>query len=1607
MLLSVFGGSLYLSSNYGSSFSNLSVPVAPYIYLPFETNPYDALGNSTVTITGSVPMVAGKVGYFAGNFANTAGAAATNYLRGAWAGSANVTVSGWFNVQTMPSSGQAVIFSAYQGQFVLSFGQVALNQLSLYMTTGGGTGALTMGTSPVLNINTWYNFVIIFQTNGLCSYYLNNSLIATYTNSQGYGSNTTSAFSLGTYDHTATNAFNGYMDDVRVYNTAITVTPIIPQNYNYSAVSATGQYMLAGVAGGSIYQSSNYGSTWTNTQGIVVSPLKAGITTSTTTTTWSQQGVTYTCSASSYYNSSTYPAQAFCGSSGYAPSWAGAGGSYASSSPYAYTGTYTTTILGGIGAVAGDWLQIQSSVPLNMQSYSWASSGLVQMPKYYYIVGSNDGTNWYPLHYAVGGSTNPFTSGATAAVTYLSVNYTGSQNIYAQVLGTYTTTAYPYSANTYTYFRLVVTNLWGYSGGNVNVGQWFINFLGANSTALIANPSTPANPMWAVANTPAILPPTTPLVAPQLTGLAANTWNQQGIAWTSSASSILSGYPAYGAFNYFASNLGWISANTVYNTTTGAYTGSSTTTILGGIGAVLGEWLQLQSSSPLTMYSYSFTSNSVNSTPKTYYIVGSNDGTNWYPVQSANMTTIGFTTYYIVAQNYILVNSTGAQPFYGNTLGSVTTTSYGTSSAAYTYFRIITTTVWATNAGYVDIGSWSVNFIPPSVNTLLVSPQQTSLATNTWTQGSISYTATASTTNSASYPIYGAFNNYYGSSQPYSWASGSNTYNASTGAYTGAVSTTILGGVGAVSGEWLQLQTSVPLSIYSYTFACGGSASTTAKTYYIVGSNDGTNWYPLQYAVISVNPFTTANTTCTTSILITSSGAQSIVAGTTGTITTTTYSYASSSYSYFRLVTVNTFGAYANVEIGEWYIYFAQPTVTPGALTLSGAGSTAITLGTVPITPQQTGLAVLSWSTQGITWNASASTIYSGLFPVYNIFNVISTNIATFWSSANNTYSSGLPIGGTTATTIIQGGIGTVAGEWVQIQSSVPLVMNSYSFANAGVATIFKNYYIVGSNDGTNWFPLQFAAMATNPFNGIYTTCTNYLSMNVTGTQTLFGNVAANITTTSYPYTNNAYTYFRMIITVTWGGVPRVEFCQWFINFLGGQTYSTTASSSSTTWNTNTSIASANALALSGNGLYALAAISTTGQLNTNYLNTPSSTTLTLTGITGAITGTAVSLSGQYMILVTSGTSNNVYYSTNYGSTWTSITVGSTGLSGCSISNDGTYLTAVSATTVYILNINSTGNTVSIGNNAGLTNQGANAIAIGNNAGVTNQSANSIVLNASGTAFNTTGSGLYAAPIATYTASVASSFGLLCYGTDNQIVQYGSVTQAGLVGVKSAEMAMITFGTTFTVGGTTGNFNFPLGIKTLYIRMIGGGGAGGRDSAVGGAGGNTTWTNSASVGFTCGGGGGGGWASTYTYNNGGTAPGIGLSGTGYCMVSVPGSGGDFMHPNLASVYWGGQGAGSFLSGPTMAYDWSYSHNGQNALPNTGAGGSGCNGYSGVSFSGCGGGSGGYAELLYQNISLTTVTTFNYSIGAGGTCSTGSYSTGGSGGSGVIIVMGFY
>jgi hypothetical protein len=179
----------------------------------------------------------------------------------------------------------------------------------------------------------------------------------------------------------------------------------------------------------------------------------------------------------------------------------------------------------------------------------------------------------------------------------------------------------------------------------------------------------------------------------------------------------------------------------------------------------------------------------------------------------------------------------------------------------------------------------------------------------------------------------------------------------------------------------------------------------------------------------------------------------------------------------------------------------------------------------------------------------------------------------------------------------------------------------------------------------------------------------------------------------------------------------------------------------------------------------------------------------------------ALSASQVASLYSTNAAINNVFYSTDYGANFSALSIGSSPMTACAISYDGSYLTVANASTVYVLNRNSSTYTLALGNGAGQTNQASNSIAIGNLAGQTNQSANSIVLNASGSALNTGSAGFYVSPVGT-TAGLPMD--LLGYGADSQIVKTGiTVLPGGQVGIGTVTpaAALDVWGSIYSHGG--------------------------------------------------------------------------------------------------------------------------------------------------------------------------------------------------------------
>jgi len=133
---------------------------------------------------------------------------------------------------------------------------------------------------------------------------------------------------------------------------------------------------------------------------------------------------------------------------GSANSWGtlnSAGYLYSTSSPFAYVGSTTTTDVSA-NAYAGEWLQIQlpSAIVATAFTLSGTSGQTTRAPASFAVLGSRDGASWVPVAQQSG------------------VAFSAGTQLFAVT-----------TAQAYTYFRLVVTNLTG-NGATASLRGWIL-----------------------------------------------------------------------------------------------------------------------------------------------------------------------------------------------------------------------------------------------------------------------------------------------------------------------------------------------------------------------------------------------------------------------------------------------------------------------------------------------------------------------------------------------------------------------------------------------------------------------------------------------------------------------------------------------------------------------------------------------------------------------------------------------------------------------------------------------------------------------------------------------------------------------------------------------------------------------------------------------------------------------------------------------------------------------------------------------------------------------------------------------------------------------------
>jgi len=202
-------------------------------YFPFDGSLTDSSGNSVaLTPTGTMQYVTGVTGtqaLYLANEANLPSASGpSNYVRSLSFPNTTFSVSLWVYATSLTGNAAKIPFITNSGT------GSALNMIFISMTTimfAGFFGGNTTSSSPITS-SVWYHATITFN-NGTLAFYFNGTFVGSAS-----GTFAQNGFILGSSGTSAGQPFAGYIDDFRIFNTALTQSQISALYYGSANIAS-------------------------------------------------------------------------------------------------------------------------------------------------------------------------------------------------------------------------------------------------------------------------------------------------------------------------------------------------------------------------------------------------------------------------------------------------------------------------------------------------------------------------------------------------------------------------------------------------------------------------------------------------------------------------------------------------------------------------------------------------------------------------------------------------------------------------------------------------------------------------------------------------------------------------------------------------------------------------------------------------------------------------------------------------------------------------------------------------------------------------------------------------------------------------------------------------------------------------------------------------------------------------------------------------------------------------------------------------------------------------------------------------------------------------
>ncbi len=152
------------------------------------------------------------------------GASTTNVNVGnmtAIQGASMFSISAWINVDSI---GQQRIFGSWEAtasKRIAGFGIHTNNKLLLQISSNGSAFDQSFSTSTIASANTWYHVAVTFSS-GTVKFYINGDSGGTDTSSINTIYNLSNDYFIGSFISSTTIPFNGKLDELAIFNTALT-----------------------------------------------------------------------------------------------------------------------------------------------------------------------------------------------------------------------------------------------------------------------------------------------------------------------------------------------------------------------------------------------------------------------------------------------------------------------------------------------------------------------------------------------------------------------------------------------------------------------------------------------------------------------------------------------------------------------------------------------------------------------------------------------------------------------------------------------------------------------------------------------------------------------------------------------------------------------------------------------------------------------------------------------------------------------------------------------------------------------------------------------------------------------------------------------------------------------------------------------------------------------------------------------------------------------------------------------------------------------------------------------------------------------------------------